>query len=112
MSNKKDHKKSEIGEFTPCVDVDNSISVKDFFDYLKEKEVSNICPACGKPSMSGTIDLDKGQSLILNVTSKDMSKILAHQCVGRVCLFCGNIQLFWTTFISSWMKDKDHKDNN
>ncbi|WP_289992057.1 hypothetical protein [Photorhabdus laumondii] len=109
MSNKK-HKKNEAKDFKPYVDTDNLISMKDFFDYLEDKEVSHICPACSKPTMSGVVAVEKSQSLILNVMSKDASKILAHECVGRICLSCGNIQLFWTNSIRSWMKD--HKDND
>ncbi|KLU14038.1 MULTISPECIES: hypothetical protein [Xenorhabdus] len=111
MSDKKT-KKREVNDLFPYVDVDNSISVKDFFDYLEDKEVRNICSACGKPRMTGVISLDRGQSLTLNVMSKDISKILAHECVGRICLSCGNVQLFWTTSIRAWMKDKNHKDND
>ncbi|MDE9447363.1 hypothetical protein KKJ06_18450 [Xenorhabdus bovienii] len=111
MSDKK-HKKSEAKDFKPYVDSDNSISVKDFFDYLKDKEVSVTCPACGKPTMSGIVAVEKNQSLTLNVMSKDASKILAHECVGRICLLCGNVQLFWTNSIRAWVKGKNNKDSN
>ncbi|MBD2822925.1 hypothetical protein ID852_20140 [Xenorhabdus sp. 42] len=101
---------NESKDFKPYVDRDNLISMKDFFDYLEDMGVSSICPACGKPKMSGILSVEKGQSLALNVISKDTSDILAHECVGRICVSCGNIQLFWTNFIKTWMKKKNHND--
>ncbi|HCU1241179.1 TPA: hypothetical protein OUJ52_002478 [Morganella morganii] len=88
------------------VDADHTLNMKDFFNYLEEKEVSNKCPACGKMTMSGVIAPGDGKSLVINAVNKDASQILANECIGRICLSCSHVQFFWTNTIKSWLDQK------
>lgn len=109
MSKKK--KNEENDKLHEYVDVNNSISVNDFLEFIKEKEVSNECPACHKPTMAGVMSMEKDHSLVLSATSKDMTRFVANECIGRICLSCGNLQLFWTNLVKSWKKSKSTSDD-
>ncbi|EOF5040169.1 hypothetical protein ACK1M2_001686 [Providencia rettgeri] len=103
MSEEKEEKRDMY------IDMHNSVTASEFFKFLEEKGVTSKCSSCGKNSMSGVLAVGENQALTLTSMNKEMSKVVAHECVGLTCILCGHVDIFWVNIIRNWKESQKNK---